>query len=130
MSKVLSVRGKIILSLAAAGSEIIMRRPAVSKQNFLFGGKRICPYTDGTIMQMERKSEQCTTVIISHVVLISISLWFNSMYETQRINVYMFQVVHILEPSTHPKSSESSTKSKEQFVSTYLHLIAIFWAVL
>lgn len=65
-------------------------------------------YTDGTIMQMERKFEQCTDVILSHVVLISISLWFNSMYETQRINVYMFQIVHILEPSTHSKSSESS----------------------
>lgn len=89
-----------------------MRRPAVSKQNFFFGGKRICPYTDGTIMQIERKSEQCTKVILSHVVLISISLWFNSIYETQLINVYMFHVVHILERSTHAKSSESSMKSK------------------
>jgi len=77
-------------------------------------------------MQMERKFEQCTNVIPSHVVLISISLWFNSMYETQRINVYMIQVVHILEPSTHSTVKALNQVDQKQVVSTYLYLTAIF----
>ncbi len=45
-------------------------------------------------MQMERKSQQCTNMILSRVILISIRLWFNSMYESQCINWYVHSNAH------------------------------------